>query len=79
MVIRVTHIYRRLDNQWKLLHRHADFLLRISARRSTRSLGQRVRLRTERVWKCPVGASSHPPGLSGSAPTWASTAITTTW
>jgi ketosteroid isomerase-like protein len=25
MVIRVTHIYRRRDNQWKLVHRHADF------------------------------------------------------
>jgi ketosteroid isomerase-like protein len=25
MVIRVTHIYRRVDNEWKLVHRHADF------------------------------------------------------
>ena len=25
MVIRVTHIYRRMDGDWKLVHRHADF------------------------------------------------------
>jgi ketosteroid isomerase-like protein len=25
MVIRVTHIYRRLDGAWRLVHRHADF------------------------------------------------------
>jgi len=25
MTIRVTHIYRRFDNEWKLAHRHADF------------------------------------------------------
>jgi ketosteroid isomerase-like protein len=25
MVIRVTHIYRRIDGDWKLIHRHADF------------------------------------------------------
>jgi ketosteroid isomerase-like protein len=25
MVIRVTHIYRRIDGEWKLMHRHADF------------------------------------------------------
>jgi ketosteroid isomerase-like protein len=25
MVIRVTHIYRRIDGDWKLMHRHADF------------------------------------------------------
>jgi len=25
MVIRVTHIYRRIDDEWKLMHRHADF------------------------------------------------------
>jgi ketosteroid isomerase-like protein len=25
MVIRVTHIYRRIDDDWKLMHRHADF------------------------------------------------------
>jgi ketosteroid isomerase-like protein len=25
MVIRVTHIYRRDDGEWKLIHRHADF------------------------------------------------------
>ena len=25
MVIRVTHIYRREDGDWKLVHRHADF------------------------------------------------------
>jgi ketosteroid isomerase-like protein len=25
MVIRVTHIYRRIDGNWKLMHRHADF------------------------------------------------------
>ena len=25
MVIRVTHIYRRVDNEWKIVHRHADF------------------------------------------------------
>ena len=24
MVIRVTHIYRRIDGDWKLVHRHAD-------------------------------------------------------
>jgi ketosteroid isomerase-like protein len=24
-VIRVTHIYRRIDGDWKLVHRHADF------------------------------------------------------
>jgi ketosteroid isomerase-like protein len=25
MVVRVTHIYRRIDGEWKLMHRHADF------------------------------------------------------
>jgi hypothetical protein len=25
MVIRVTHIYRRIHGEWKLVHRHADF------------------------------------------------------
>ena len=25
MTIRVTHIYRREDGEWKLVHRHADF------------------------------------------------------
>lgn len=25
MTIRVTHIYRRLDGAWRLVHRHADF------------------------------------------------------
>jgi ketosteroid isomerase-like protein len=25
MAIRVTHIYRRLDGAWRLVHRHADF------------------------------------------------------
>jgi ketosteroid isomerase-like protein len=25
MVIRVTHIYRRIEGNWKLMHRHADF------------------------------------------------------
>ena len=25
MVIPVTHIYRRIDGEWKLVHRHADF------------------------------------------------------
>jgi ketosteroid isomerase-like protein len=25
MVIRVTHIYRRVDGDWQLMHRHADF------------------------------------------------------
>jgi ketosteroid isomerase-like protein len=24
-VLRVTHIYRRIDSEWKLVHRHADF------------------------------------------------------
>jgi ketosteroid isomerase-like protein len=24
-VLRVTHIYRRIDGNWKLMHRHADF------------------------------------------------------
>src|SRR5262252_6670287 len=24
-VLRVTHIYRRIDGDWKLVHRHADF------------------------------------------------------
>jgi ketosteroid isomerase-like protein len=25
MIIRVTHIYRRVDGQWMLVHRHGDF------------------------------------------------------
>jgi ketosteroid isomerase-like protein len=25
MVIRVTHVYRRVDDEWRLVHRHADF------------------------------------------------------
>jgi ketosteroid isomerase-like protein len=25
MTVRVTHIYRRIDGEWKLMHRHADF------------------------------------------------------
>ena len=25
VVIRVTQIYRRIDDEWKLMHRHADF------------------------------------------------------
>ena len=25
VVLRVTHIYRRIDGDWKLMHRHADF------------------------------------------------------
>ena len=25
MTLRVTHIYRRIDDCWKLVHRHADF------------------------------------------------------
>jgi ketosteroid isomerase-like protein len=25
MTIRVTHIYRRIHGEWKLVHRHADF------------------------------------------------------
>jgi ketosteroid isomerase-like protein len=25
MTLRVTHIYRRIDGDWKLVHRHADF------------------------------------------------------
>ena len=25
MTIRVTHIYRRIDGEWYLVHRHADF------------------------------------------------------
>jgi ketosteroid isomerase-like protein len=25
MTIRVTHIYRRIDGEWRLVHRHADF------------------------------------------------------
>jgi ketosteroid isomerase-like protein len=25
MTIRVTHIYRRVDGAWRLVHRHADF------------------------------------------------------
>jgi ketosteroid isomerase-like protein len=25
MTLRVTHIYRRFDNAWRLVHRHADF------------------------------------------------------
>ena len=34
MVLRVTHIYRRIDGEWKLMHRHADSLLRIRGRPS---------------------------------------------
>lgn len=25
MTIRVTHVYRRIDGEWQLIHRHADF------------------------------------------------------
>jgi hypothetical protein len=25
MTIRVTHVYRRFDDDWRLVHRHADF------------------------------------------------------
>jgi ketosteroid isomerase-like protein len=25
MTIRVTHVYRRIDGEWRLMHRHADF------------------------------------------------------
>ena len=25
MTIRVTHVYRRIDGEWRLVHRHADF------------------------------------------------------
>jgi ketosteroid isomerase-like protein len=25
MIIRVTHVYRRFDDEWRLVHRHADF------------------------------------------------------
>jgi ketosteroid isomerase-like protein len=25
MTIRVTHIYRRIDGNWRLIHRHPDF------------------------------------------------------
>lgn len=25
MTIRVTHVYRRIDGEWHLIHRHADF------------------------------------------------------
>jgi hypothetical protein len=25
MTIRVTHIYRRFEGKWRLVHRHADF------------------------------------------------------
>jgi ketosteroid isomerase-like protein len=25
MTIRVTHVYRRIDGVWQLVHRHADF------------------------------------------------------
>jgi ketosteroid isomerase-like protein len=25
MTIRVTHVYRRIDGQWRVVHRHADF------------------------------------------------------
>ena len=25
MTIRVTHVYRRIDGEWQLVHRHADF------------------------------------------------------
>jgi hypothetical protein len=31
MTIRVTHIYRRIDGEWFLVHRHADFPSSISA------------------------------------------------
>jgi hypothetical protein len=32
MTIRVTHIYRRIDGEWYLVHRHADFPRPINAR-----------------------------------------------
>jgi ketosteroid isomerase-like protein len=25
MTLRVTHVYKRVDGQWRLMHRHADF------------------------------------------------------
>jgi ketosteroid isomerase-like protein len=25
MTLRVTHVYRRIDGEWRLVHRHADF------------------------------------------------------
>ena len=27
MVLRVTHVFRKKDGQWKLVHRHADRLV----------------------------------------------------
>jgi ketosteroid isomerase-like protein len=35
MTLRVTHIYRRFGDEWRLVHRHADFPPRGSAARST--------------------------------------------
>ena len=37
MAIRTTHVYRREDGEWRLIHRHADFPPRDSAARTQKA------------------------------------------
>ena len=57
MVIRVTHIYRRIDGDWKLMHRHADFPPPDQRNTSARTRGPTEHLAHRQ-------SSSKPPGWS---------------
>jgi ketosteroid isomerase-like protein len=55
-VLQVTHIYRRIDGDWKLMHRHADFpsgsakyLRQISGQLAS-TLRPKAGMRSGRTW-----------------------------